>query len=248
MSIDLAKRTAAAEAGIVNLLKREAGKGVDLGEVTAQVVLVVDFSGSMTPRFKNGEVQATVERSLAMALAGLDDDGTVQTVFFDHRAFSPTEVTEQSYIGFVDEFYRKNQMGRTAYVPAINAVLGMFRPGMSKGILRKKAAVDAMLRSDLPTFVLFVTDGEPSDKDATKQLLHESAQLPIFWQFLGLGYAPAFLAELDTMPGRVVDNVGLLDMADTLHMDDVAFHEAVLDEYLTSWTPAARTAGVIRSG
>lgn len=247
MSIDLTKRTAAAETGIVNLLKREADKGVNLGEVTAQVVLVVDFSFSMKGRFKNGEVQATVERALALALAGLDDDGTIQTVFFHHKVFPADEVTEDNYLGFVDAFVNKQSMGGTAYAPAINSVLAMFEPGKSSGLLRKKVTTGATLRSDLPTFVLFVTDGEPSDKKVTRQLLHDSARLPVFWQFLGLGYKPKFLAELDTMPGRAVDNVGLLDMADTLTMDDVAFHEAVLDEYLTSWTPAARQAGIIQS-
>lgn len=250
MVIDMTKRTEAAEAGIISLLKREAERGIDLGEITAQVVLVVDYSASMDQRYRDGEVQATVERALAMSLAGLDDDGVVPVVFFHHQSFAPIEVTRENYQGFVQEFVRRNSMGATNYVPAINTVLEVLghaqSPSSKRGWFgRRKAAASG---SPLPAFVIFVTDGEPSDKSQTMRLLAEVSDKPVFWQFLGLGYRPRFLAKLDTMGGRLVDNVGLTEMSATRDMDDQAWHTAVLDEYITSWTPAARQAGIIPPG
>ena len=246
MAIDMTKRTEAAEAGIISLLKREAERGIDLGEITAQVVLVVDFSGSMDERYCNGEVQATVERALAMSLAGLDDDGVVPVVFFHHDAFAPIEVTRDNYQGFVQEFVRRNSMGATNYVPAINTVLEVLGHRQKPGWFgRRKGATSG---SPLPAFVIFVTDGEPSDKSETMSLLANVSNKPVFWQFLGLGYSPRFLQQLDTMSGRLVDNVGLTEMSATRDMNDQAWHTAVLDEYITSWTPAARQAGIIPPG
>jgi Mg-chelatase subunit ChlD len=102
MTISLEKRTENAQGAIISLLKKEQARGNDLGELTAQVVLALDFSGSMDGRYRNREVQDLVERALALSLSGLDDDGDIQTFFFHDGVFPPEVVNERNYQGFVD--------------------------------------------------------------------------------------------------------------------------------------------------
>lgn len=247
--ISLEKRTEDAQASLISLLKTEQAKGIDLGELTAQVEIAIDFSGSMRPRFappRGGgpsEVQTVVERALALSLSGLDDDGVVPVHFFHADAFDPVLVTAENHAGFVDAWAAGKKMGATNYGPPIRAVLDS--GAKKKGLFRK--GIDLEAEKDAPPkLVLFVTDGAPADKGETTRLVAQSAARPVFWQFIGLGYKPAFMAKLDTMGDRVVDNVGLVEYADTLAMTDTEFFDAVIGEFFTSWLPEARRLGITR--
>lgn len=244
--VDLTKRADTAQGAIISLLKREADKGVDLGEITARVVVAIDYSGSMRARYDNGEVQDLVERVLALSLAGLDDDGDIQVHFFHDKNFPAQEVDSSSYGGFVDRWRAGQRMGGTNYAGVIEAVLAEAgHPKERKKLFGRSKPEVSSGPAAVPTLVLFVTDGEPWDKDRTKQLLVGASGKPVFWQFLGLGYSPDFLSDLDTMGGRVVDNVGLTEMADSKATPDERWFHSVLEEYVTSWVPAARQAGII---
>ena len=246
--ISLEKRTEDAQASIISLLKTEQAKGIDLGELTAQVEIAIDFSGSMRSRFKPpkrggpSEVQTVVERALALSLSGLDDDGVVPVHFFHTDAFDPVLVDAGNHAGFVDAWAEGRKMGQTNYGPPITAILG---GGAKKrhGFFRKGPDLDAE-RNAPPKLVLFVTDGAPADKALTTKLIVDAASRPVFWQFIGLGYSPDFLAKLDTMGNRVVDNVGLVEYSDTLAMTDAEFFDAVIGEFFSSWLPEARRLGI----
>ncbi|MDT9592369.1 VWA domain-containing protein [Nocardioides zeae] len=245
--VDLTKRAGTAQGAIISLLKREADRGVDLGEITARVVVAIDYSASMRARYENGEVQDLVERVLALSLAGLDDDGDIQVHFFHNEPFSSEVVDSGSYAGFVDRWRQRRDMGGTNYGGVIKAILaeaGHAKLGLGKRLFGRGGQEPAGPAA-IPTLVLFVTDGEPWDKDETKRLLVDASSKPVFWQFLGLGYAPKFLEDLDTMSGRTVDNVGLTSMGDSKATPDETWFPTVLEEYVTSWTPAARQAGLI---
>jgi hypothetical protein len=252
MTISLEKRTADAEASIISLLKKEQDRGIDLGELVAQVEIAIDFSGSMSRRYKShdgqpGEVQTVVERALALSLSGLDDDGVVPVHFFHSTDFPAELVDRSNYAGFVEEWASRHRMGGTNYAPTIRNILGGTEK--KKGLFGRKKVSNGDLEAEKdqpPKFVLFVTDGAPADRGATTQLLVEAASRPIFWQFIGLGYAPAFLEKLDTMGNRVIDNVGLLEYSDTLEMTDAEFFDGIIREFFTSWLPEARRLGITR--
>ena len=254
MTISLEKRTQDAEASVISLLKTQQEKGIDLGELTAQVEIAIDFSASMSGRFLGrggpSEVQTVVERALALSLSGLDDDGIVPVHFFHHEDFPAELVDRENYAGFVDDWARKHKMGTTNYAPTIRNILGGTPRKKSMFGKRKPPEVDAATleteKDQPPKFIIFVTDGAPFDKAETMRLLADAAQRPIFWQFIGLGYSPAFLSELDTMGNRAVDNVGLIEYADTLQMSDQQFFDGVIGEFFTSWLPAARRRGITR--
>ncbi len=253
MAVSLEKRTADAEASIVSLLKTQQAKGIDLGELVAQVEIAIDFSASMASRYKGragepGEVQTVVERALALSLSGLDDDGVVPVHFFHHSDFPVELVDRSNYLGFVDRWAAEHRMGATAYGPTIENILG--GTARKKRFGRRSHGVDAAgldaEKDEPPKFVIFVTDGAPSDRDHVTRLLVDAAPRPIFWHFIGLGFAPRFLERLDTMGNRVIDNVGLTEYDDTLGMTDEQFFDDVIGEFFTSWLPAARRLGITR--
>ena len=79
------------------------------------------------------------------------------------------------------------------------------------GSIRQYLAKNGMTRpGQPPVLVLFVTDGATANERKIQQEL-ECLGDPVFWQFMGF-YSPAFLEHLDTMGGRVLDNVGLFDV------------------------------------
>lgn len=253
MAISLEKRTQDAEASIVSLLKTQQDKGIDLGELVAQVEIAIDFSMSMSGRYRGhgdepGEVQTVVERALALSLSGLDDDGVVPVHFFHHQDFPPELVDRDNYRGFVDAWAANHKMGATAYGPTVENILG----GAAKKKLfgRKSSGADAATleaeKDQPPKFVLFVTDGAPSDRGHVTKLLVEAAHRPIFWHFIGLGYSPKFLEKLDTMGNRLIDNVGLTEYNDTLGMTDQQFFDDIIREFFTQWLPEARRLGITR--
>ncbi len=250
--VDLTKRTETATASLVSLMKRAQADGVDLGEVSAACVLVMDHSGSMRKLYKNGHVQDIAERVLALSLTGLDDDGDIQVVFFDHKPFPAETVNAGNYAGFVGRWDQGRHYGTTNYADTIATVLGDVPSGgaPARGLSRffKKTAISGP--AAMPTLVFFVTDGAPDSgtKQRVKQLLVDAADKPVFWQFIGVnGFKPTFLEELDEMPGRVVDNVGLTAFDGESATDEAWFGE-VLREFVTSWLPAARAAGIVASG
>ena len=116
-----------------------------------------------------------------------------------------------------------------------------------RGLFRKSGPDLEAEKDAPPKLVLFVTDGAPADRALTTKLVVDAAPRPVFWQFIGLGYKPAFMAKLDTMGNRVVDNVGLVEYADTLAMTDAEFFDAVIGEFFTGWLPEARRLGITRT-
>lgn len=252
--ISLEKRTEAAHGSLVSLLKAEQRKGIDLGELSAQVELVVDYSGSMKKRLRPSggdpsEVQVVVERALALALSGLDDDGVVPVRFFQDFVFDPVMITRDNYRGFVDEWTKHHKTGGTNFVPAMQAVLAEApRPKRRlRDRLLGRADEQPPAEADLPPkLVLFVTDGAPNDRKQTVQLIKDCAHRPVFWQFIALGHKAEYVRNLDTMTGRLVDNVGLVEWEQTQTLDDTAFFDAVIGEFFTAWLPAARAQGITR--
>ncbi len=217
--LDLAKR--ADKAGIA-LAKR------DLAGIRAQAVLVLDHSGSMHSDYANGKVQTLVERVLGFALQ-IDVDGTVPVIPFDSRLLPTVEVTVDNYSAVVDrEIWRGRDMSTTDLAKALRVVADM-----------AKATTD-------PIFCAVVTDGDPDSKPPVTALVKDLSRLPVFVKFLAVRDVP-YLAELDDMDPsqRLVDNVDTKSFDDPAGVSDLAFADAMADEWDT-WVAAATKAGVLR--
>jgi len=234
----------------VDLRKHKVGvslakKGV--ADVKADVLLVIDASGSMSNLYRDGTVQETTERMVPVALK-LDDDGKLDTWYYASDCAQMEPLDERSMIGFVQ---------RT--LPTPNAPVkgtkgaGILNRPRSIGYGNNEPVVmNAILKQNSgprprPLLVLFVTDGgiDGSTSDVIKDILRRSSGLPVFWQFIGVGNADyGVLRSLDTIDGRKVDNAGFFAVDDLARIKDDELYDRMLSEF-PDWLKAAAAAGIL---
>lgn len=220
-------------------LYKTAGASVErlgLGAERAAVYLVVDYSGSMKPYYRDGSVQELADRVLGLS-AHLDDDGLVPVVFFSTDVDTVTEIAIDDHRGSVERIVAGlGHMGRTSYHLAMDAVIDHY---LDSGA------------SD-PALVVFQTDGGPTSRPAAERYLCKAARLPMFWQFVGFGDARSrqfdFLRKLDELPvpeKRVVDNAGFFHVgSDPRRMSDAELYDRLLGEF-PLWLAEARAKGIV---
>lgn len=203
----------------------------------AAVYLVVDYSGSMKPYYKDGSVQALADRVLGLS-AHLDDDGVVPVVFFSTDVDAVTDISLADHRGRIERIVAGlGHMGKTGYHLAMDAVIDHY---LDSG-------------STKPALVVFQTDGGPLSRHAAERYLCKAARLPLFWQFIGFGDPHSkqfdFLRRLDELPvpdKRVVDNAGFFHAGTApRRVDDAELFDRLVGEFPT-WLAAARARGIVR--
>lgn len=217
--LNLRKKT---EAVAVSLRKR------DMSGIRAQVIVVLDHSGSMSSDFQRGKVQDLVDRFLAFGLT-VDVDGEIPVIPFDSRVKPTVNVNMSNYQGVVQrEIYKPYEMGSTNLTDALERVR------------------DEAKKTDAPLFVAVVTDGEPNDRSSAREIVKDLARYPVFIKFLAVDTV-RFLEELDDMSDseRLLDNVDTKEYPGALSsVSDEQFAEDMTDEWNT-WVAAALAAGVL---
>ncbi|MGI5374667.1 vWA domain-containing protein [Streptomyces sp. CA-251387] len=208
-----------------------------LDGVRAAVYLVVDYSGSMKPYYKDGSVQALADRVLGLS-AHLDDDGTVPVVFFSTDIDAETEIALADHRGRIERIVAGlGHMGKTSYHLAMDAVIDHYLDSGSKD----------------PALVVFQTDGGPINKLAAERYLCKAARLPLFWQFIGFGDPTSrqfeYLRKLDELSvpdKRIVDNAGFFHAgAEPRKVSDAELYDRLVGEF-PKWLAAARAQGIVR--
>ncbi|GAA4047609.1 VWA domain-containing protein [Streptomyces shaanxiensis] len=203
----------------------------------AAVYLVVDYSGSMKPYYKDGSVQALADRVLGLS-AHFDDDGTVPVVFFSTDVDAETEIALADHRGRIERIVAGlGHMGKTSYHLAMDAVIDHY---LDSG-------------STAPALVVFQTDGGPINKLAAERYLCKAARLPLFWQFIGFGDPDSkqfdYLRKLDDLSvpdKRVVDNAGFFHAgAEPRKVSDTELYDRLVGEF-PKWLVAARAQGIVR--
>lgn len=203
----------------------------------AAVYLVVDYSGSMRPYYKNGSVQALADRVLGLS-AHLDDDGTVPVVFFSTDIDAVTDIALDDHQGRIERIVSGlGRMGLTSYHLAMDAVIDHYLDSGAKD----------------PAFVVFQTDGGPSNRAAAERYLCKAARLPLFWQFVGFGKARSkqfeFLRRLDELAvpqKRVIDNAGFFPAgSDPRKMSDDELYDRLMGGF-PQWLAAAQEQGIVQ--
>jgi hypothetical protein len=225
--------------GLVNLYK-SAGASVQrsgLAGERAAVYLVLDYSGSMRPYYRDGTVQRLAERVLGLA-AHFDDDGRVPTVLFSTGVDAVTDIELGAHEGRIDAIVsRLGHMGRTNYHLAMDAVIDHY---LDSG-------------STAPALVVFQTDGGPTSRLAAERYLCKAAALPLFWQFVGFGDPSGkqfdFLRRLDDLAvpqRRPVDNAGFFAAGQQPDaMPDRQVYDRLVAEF-PQWLVAARRQRIVR--
>ena len=86
--------------------------------------------------------------------------------------------------------------------------------------------------SEIPAFIIFITDGENSDTSATNAVIKELSEYNIFVQFIGIGDEDFdYLKSLDDMKGRKHDNTGFTAVKDMNKMSDEQLYTEILRQY-----------------
>lgn len=209
----------------------------NLQSVKAKVAFVLDASGSMTGEFKKGNVQAVLDRIAVLAVQ-FDDDGDMDMWGFAEKHRKYKDVTLDNLDGYVADIQNSARRGRWENLPGLGGINN--EPPVLEEI------IDTFKLSDLPVYVVFITDGGISKTRAIKEAIRRSANYPIFWKFLGLGGSGyGILEQLDTFTDRRIDNTHFFAIDDFATMSDERLYDLLLEEF-KDWTVAARKERIMR--
>lgn len=215
--INLKKSVISLDKSLISLEKKS---GLSFADHRAKVAVVMDYSGSMSSLYRSGAVQEVLTRLMPLALR-FDDNGELDVWLFHHHYYRVESMDLNNFENYVkDEITSKNyRMGTTSYAPVLEDVL-------------RKYFVEDAATSNIPTFVVFITDGANDDKRATNEIIKESSYKNIFIQFVGIGNERfEYLERLDDLTGRPVDNTGFIKVSDMARLSDEQLFDLLLDQY-----------------
>ena len=191
---------------------------VDMSKHAARVALAMDYSGSMSNLFKNGDVQDVVTRLLPIALK-FDDNGELESWLFSNGKERLKPVTIKNYSNYVKNVMLKANMymGGTNYAPVLCDMVNHYKN---------------IEPSTVPAFIIFITDGDNWDTDETNQIVRALSNYNIFVQFVGIGNENfSYLKSLDNLSGRKHDNTGFTRVKDMNRMSDEELYTELLRQY-----------------
>lgn len=221
-------------------LKKSSGLGASF---KAQVVLALDFSGSMSGLYRSGVVQRVVEKLLPFGLA-FDDNGEVDFYLFENGYNKlPENITLKNLEGYIDNrVIGKYQMKATSYAPVLNGIHKDFSTGTSGGGFLSKAKANKMAD---PVYIIFITDGENDDRSATEEAIRKLSREGFFVQFIGIGNERfSFLTKLDDLSGRLIDNANFFKVSDIDRMSDSQLYNGLMKEF-PEWVKLAKNQNLI---
>lgn len=213
--IDMSKSKENLNKVLINMSK---DSKINMSKHVARVALVMDYSGSMEPLYDNDSVQKVITRLLPIALK-FDDNGELESWLFSDYFEKLNAVTIKNYEDYVKKVMRKADlyMGSTYYAPVLNDVVKYYKD---------------IEPSEVPAFIIFITDGDNYDKSATNEIVKELSNYNIFVQFIGIGKAKFnYLKSLDDMKGRKHDNTGFTAVKDMNKMTDEELYIEILRQY-----------------
>ena len=237
--ISLSKDKVNLEKHVVNLSKcvvdLSKKSGVNLGSARAKVVVVLDYSGSMSSLYSNGVVQKTINRLVPLGLT-FDDNGTIDVYLFQNDYRKIADLNLSNYENYVNGVVKRSgySMGGTNYAPVLRAIIegDTYKTGGFLGLGGKYVTVNPLVDNGDPTFILFITDGENSDRAATDDIIVRASEKNLFIQFIGIGNSTFnYLMKLDDMPARPRDNTGFSKMRDLERASDKELYTNVLEQF-----------------
>lgn len=252
--INLAKDKERLGSSVVNLSKcvvdLSKKSGVDIGSTQAQVVFIIDKSGSMGNRYSSGVVQKIIDKIVPLGLT-FDDDGNIVCMQFDDTCRMCEDITLENYSDYVNNKMARPSMG-TSYSAPLKELQKQFFGGdndssKKKGLFgkmfggkSKETEASSAKTADVnecPVFVVFITDGACSmgDEKRTDEIIRELSKEMCFIQFIGSSdYSSEkfeYLTRLDDLDGRACDNTGFVRFDDIENVSDSKLYNMMLEQY-----------------
>ena len=232
-------------------------KDPELGNsLEAEVLLVLDHSGSMEDEYDSGgsgfmqrnsgksQVDEAVSRSLAVG-ATLDPDQKAQAIFFDSNVSRANDID----LGNYSDWLKRNRPSRMGSTRLDLAVLETIR--LSAEVLGVPAiANNANLKgnwspvmADRPVLAIIVTDGVPDDSHAARKAFQAASYCPIEFVIMYVSNQHEgirFVRELNDLDGTFVDNICVVEFLGGMSsVTDEAFADGVLAEF-PGWVKAVQ--------
>lgn len=213
-----------------------------LEQVKAKVAFVLDASGSMSNEFSSGHVQDVLDRITVLA-AQFDDDGSMDLWGFADKYEKYHDVTLNNVNGYIKKIQATKKKG--IFGGLFNSIL----PGL--GFANNEPPVmqdivNLFKNSDMPVYIVFITDGGIYKSKEIKAILKESANYPIFWKFVGLGGSKyGILENFDNFTDRKVDNTHFFAIDDFKKISDEVLYDRLLVEF-KEWLNNAKKLGIIK--
>lgn len=200
------------------LIDMSKGGKIDMTKHMARVALAMDYSGSMSNLFANGSIQDVITRLLPIALK-FDDNGELESWLFSDNKERLDAVTINNYKNYVKKVMMnaRMSMGGTNYAPVLKDIVKYYKD---------------VEPSEIPAFIIFITDGENWDTEQTNRIVKELSNYNMFVQFIGIGNENfKYLKSLDDMRGRKYDNTGFTAVKDMNQMTDEELYTEILRQY-----------------
>lgn len=214
--VNLSKDKQALESKVVNLSKcivnLSKKANVDIGSTEAQVVFVIDSSGSMYKVFRDGTLQNVIKTLVPLALT-FDDNGKAEVYQFNSKCKKADDLDLNNYENYVENCMSEPE-STTKYSGPIKDILEDYfginvdgakvkytepkKSGLFSKLFGKKNKENTEATaeqstgsmadtSEYPVFVLYITDGDIDydDEDRMTKLIKESSKVNCFIQFIG---------------------------------------------------------------
>ncbi|CDH20616.1 hypothetical protein XBKQ1_270001 [Xenorhabdus bovienii str. kraussei Quebec] len=105
--------------------------------------------------------------------------------------------------------------------------------------------IDFFNDSNLPVYVVFITDGGISKTRQIKDAIRRSANYPIFWKFVGLGGSNyGVLEDLDNFTDRRLDNTHFFAIDNFATVKEDQLYDLLLKDF-KDWHDAATTERIL---
>lgn len=231
----------------------------------AKVALCLDISGSMSSMFRNGTVAGIVKKALAQAIL-FDDDGNIDLFYFGEDASYVGEVGSNEIASLCRELPNTDLEGATYYDKGIecivnhyandNSGLPVFVIFITDGSPSSQSAAEKAIisASNKPVFFQFVGvgAGDYFPGKGADQESNETKKGSFFGSLFSSSKSNAnnvqstfeFLAKLDTLKGRSVDNAGFFAIGDPASFDNQKLYDLLLNEY-PEWVREVKAKGWI---
>ena len=189
----------------------------------------------MSSQFSSGNVQAVLER-IALLAVQFDDDMALDIWAFATKHKKCEDVTLKNLEGYIDRM-----VSRSLFSPEI--VKGLCIGNNEPPVMRE--VVEFYKNSDLPAYIIFISDGGVYKDAEIEGIVRDSASKPLFWQFVGLGGSNYGIFErLDNLTGRICDNANFFPIDDFNRIDDRVLYDRLLNEFPV-WLREAKSKGVL---
>lgn len=227
--ISVEKRLEKKAPQLINLVKKVdiQLKKSNLNNTMARVAFVLDASGSMSVQYSSGNVQAVLERIMALAIR-FDDNEELESWAYADKYRQLDNINIDNITGYINSLTQKKGGFWSTIFSGIIQDLGIANnePPVMEDVF------NYYKNTDIPAFIIFISDGGIYREKEIAKILINTSKYPIFWQFVGLGGSNyGVLERLDSLKGRVIDNANFFPIDDFKTVTDEKLYERLLSEF-----------------